>query len=221
MKSSILGRAFDKHVFSYSVVNPRDFATDTHKSVDDHPYGGGAGMVMRADILEKALLHSFKMAEISPEFYDRSKHLVVVMSAAGELYTQKRAQEFTTVETIFLICGHYEGIDERFIEMYCDVQLSIGAYVLTGGEVPALAVADSVIRLLPGALGDARSFEEESYSLMHDEELLVEYPHYTRPSVFNDVSVPEILMSGNHAAIAAWRLEQARLRTVRLKKKAS
>jgi tRNA (guanine37-N1)-methyltransferase len=213
LQTSILGRALEKGLFSFSTVNPRDFATDKHKSVDDRPFGGGAGMVMRADILEKALLTAFERQRLDIKNYDRLHHQVLVMSAGGEVFTQRKARNYANLDTLFFICGHYEGIDQRFIHQYADGELSIGQYVLTGGELPALAITDSIVRLIPGAVGDELSTEEESYSLESNDKLLVEYPHYTRPAVFNGMAVPEVLVNGNHAEIRKWRLQQAKERT--------
>jgi tRNA (guanine37-N1)-methyltransferase len=167
-------------------------------------------MVMRADILEKALLHAFSLASLESTSYDRSRHHVVTLSAAGTLFTQSRAVSFTKLESIFFVCGHYEGIDQRFIDHYSDSEISIGEYVLTGGELPAAVIADSVVRLLPNALGDSSSSEQESFSLKDERGVLLEYPHYTRPAVFNGVPVPDVLLSGNHKAITDWRFAQSR-----------
>ncbi len=209
LQTSILGRALKTGLFSYEIVNIRDFASDTHRSVDDSPYGGGAGMVMRADILEKALLFCFEKEGIDKGSYNRDEYNVVITSASGRPYIQADAQSFSTYKALFVVCGHYEGIDQRFIDMFADSVLRIGDYVLTGGELAALVIADSIIRLIPGALGSDESIGEESFSLKDENGLLLEYPHYTRPAVFNGKSVPDVLLSGNHAAIKAWRLAKS------------
>lgn len=209
LESSVLGRALRNGVFSYEVANIRDYALDAHKSVDDRPYGGGPGMVMRADILEKCLLACFASEKIHPDLYDRNQYNVVITTASGDPYTQAIASSYTPYKALFIVCGHYEGIDQRFIDIYADREFRIGEYVLTGGELPALVMADSIIRLLPDALGSTESVTEESFSFSDDEGLLLEYPHYTRPSQFQTLSVPDVLTSGNHAEISSWRLQQA------------
>jgi tRNA (guanine37-N1)-methyltransferase len=206
---SILKRAVSSNVYRYTITNPRDFATDKHKSVDDRPYGGGPGMVMRADILEKALLDVFEKNSISRE-YSRDEIKVMVMSASGELYSQNKASAYSALKTIILISGHYEGIDQRFIDQYADEEISIGQYVLTGGELPSLVIADSIIRLLPGALGSDESLEDESFK--DGSSLFLDYPHFTRPDEFNGVSVPTVLVGGNHAQIKEWRMAQSKER---------
>lgn len=200
--TSIIGRALASDSVTVTSINIRDFTTDLHHTVDDKPYGGGAGMVMKADILEKALFHAFSLANISPD-YDKKTSAVLITSASGQPYSQKIAREITSLENIFIVCGHYEGIDYRFIEQYADFQISIGPYVLTGGELPSLVILDSVTRLIPGVLGNAESLIDESFNTEFD----LEYPHYTRPAVFNGVPVPEVLTSGDHAKIAQWKKE--------------
>lgn len=218
LESSVIGRALKKDVFSYEVINIRDYSEDKHKHVDDHPYGGGAGMVMRADVLEKALLACFEKEGIAATSYDKSLYRTIVTSASGNVFSQSTAKSLASYKTIFVICGHYEGIDQRFIDVYADDELRIGDYVLTGGELPALVIADAVIRLLPGALGSDQSIHEESFTLSDDVGLLLEYPHYTRPSIFHDSKVPEVLLSGNHADITSWRLQKSQeLRSLREK----
>jgi tRNA (guanine37-N1)-methyltransferase len=212
---SILKRAVSSNVYKYTITNPRDFATDTHKSVDDRPYGGGPGMVMRADILEKALLDVFEKNNI-PKEYSREKVKVVVMSASGQLYAQNKATEYSKLTTVILISGHYEGIDQRFIDQYADEEISIGQYVLTGGELPSLVIADSIIRLLPGALGSGESLDDESFK--EGSSLFLDYPHFTRPDTFNGSGVPSILISGNHAQIKEWRMAQSQARVEKYKK---
>jgi tRNA (guanine37-N1)-methyltransferase len=216
LQSSVIGRALKRDVFSYETINIRDYSDDKHKHIDDHPYGGGAGMVMRADVLEKALLACFNKEGIVAGNYDKHLYRTIVTSASGKAFKQSVAKDLTKYTALFVVCGHYEGIDQRFIDMYADDELRIGDYVLTGGELPALVMADAVVRLLPGALGSETSTEEESFTLRDEVGLLPEYPQYTRPSVFHDLQVPEVLVSGNHADITAWRLQKSQeLRSIR------
>jgi tRNA (guanine37-N1)-methyltransferase len=214
LSMSIIGRAHDNALFDFKCFNPRDFSPDKHHNVDDHPYGGGKGMVLRADVLELTLKAAFYSAGIDLKDYDRNKVQVIATAAGGTSYTERIAEKFASLDHLFIICGHYEGIDQRFIDTYCDAEISVGPYVLTGGELPALVIADSVLRLLPGVLGDDESSQEESFSIQDTSgEMLVEYPHYTRPAVFNGLSVPAVLTSGNHADVATWRLNESRNRT--------
>ena len=194
LTSSIIGRAIAKKIIQVNFTNPRDFATDNYKSVDDKPYGGGSGMVMRADIVHSAL------KSIKPKPY------TILLSASGKKYTQKMAQELSKKKNIALICGHYEGIDAR-VEEYVDEVISVGDYVTTGGEVPAMAIIDSVTRLIPGAITEG-SLNTESF-----DENLLEAPQYTRPEEYEGKKVPQILLSGNHKEIEKWRKEEAQKRT--------
>lgn len=193
--ASILGAAQKEGKMEVHLHQLRDYALDKHRTVDDTPYGGGAGMVLKPEPLAAAL------AAVKAEASDlRSR--TVLLSAKGPLYTQKKAEGYAAeYERLILICGRYEGVDERIAEHYVDEELSIGAYVLTGGEIPAMAVVDSVARLLPGVLGNAESAKEESYSQGDN----LEYPQYTKPEIFEGHRVPEILLSGNHAAIRQFR----------------
>jgi tRNA (guanine37-N1)-methyltransferase len=193
---SIVRRARDAGIVDLRVHDLRDWTTDRHRTTDDAPYGGGAGMVMRPEPL-------FAAAESigAPE--------VVMLTPQGTLFTQAVAVELSQVPHLLLLCGHYEGFDERVRVHLATRELSIGDYVLTGGELPAMVVVDAVVRLLPGVLGSQESLDEESHSSG-----LLEYPHYTRPPEFRGWSVPPVLLSGNHAAIARWRREQSLLRTL-------
>jgi len=186
---SIVKRAQEKGLVEMKIHNLRDWSTDKYKSVDDHPYGGGAGMVMRIDIINSALK---KLRT------DKSK--VILMDAGGEKFTQKKAQALSLEEHLIIICGHYEGVDHRVHEHLVDEIISVGDYVLSGGELPAMTIADSLTRLIPGALGNNLSVIEESHT-----DGGAEYPQYTRPEEFNDWKVPEILLSGDHKKIDAWR----------------
>lgn len=192
LKESIIGRATSKNVASVNIIQIRDFTLDPHKKTDDIPYGGGAGMVMTPQPLYDAIM-SVK----------QENSYVVYLSPRGRVFRQSVAREFAKKEHIILICGHYEGIDQRIIDLLVDEELSIGNYVLTGGELPAMVVADSVIRLLDGAIS-ANSLEDESFS-----NGLLEYPQYTRPQNFKGLEVPEVLLSGHHANIDKWRKQKS------------
>jgi tRNA (guanine37-N1)-methyltransferase len=194
---SILGRALERGVLSVGLVNPRDFTTDRHRTVDDYPYGGGPGMVMKPGPLVEAV-----------ESVARPGSRTILLSPRGRAFGQAVARELAASEHLILVCGHYEGIDERVRVVLGAEELSIGDYVLTGGEPAALVVVDAVARLLPGVLGDAGSSEDESHSAG-----LLEYPQYTRPPEFRGLRVPDVLLSGNHAAIDRWRRWQALLVT--------
>lgn len=187
----------------FHLVQIRDFALDRHRTVDDSPYGGGEGMVLRADVL-------FSAWRSCAWTRNRKKKSVrtVLLSPQGPCLTQKKAKELAKAHEIILVCGHYEGVDERFIEECVDEELSIGDYVLTGGELAAGVVVDAVSRLIPGVVGNERSITEDSL-----EGGLLKYPQYTRPAVFQGRAVPPVLTSGNHAEIAAWRQAQRLERT--------
>jgi tRNA (guanine37-N1)-methyltransferase len=203
---TILKRAQEKGLVTINVRNIRDYATDKHKSTDDYPFGGGAGMVMKVDPIAAAL----EAALVEAQDQDTARTRRILLTPAGRVFNQRVAQELAQKEHIVLICGRYEGIDERVREHLVDDEISIGDYVLSGGEIPAMVVVDAVSRLVPGVLGAAESTQEESFA-----QGLLEYPQYTRPPEFNGWSVPDILLSGNHAAIARWRREQSLLRTLR------
>lgn len=196
---SILKRAVEAGKAEFVVSNIRDHAKDAHRTVDDAPYGGGAGMVMKADVLADAV-------EAVPLV--GKKRLRVLMSAQGEKFTQKMAEELSGYDQLVIVCGRYEGVDERFIELLIDREISVGDFVLTGGEIPAMAVCDAVVRLLPGVLGNASSLSSETFS-----DGLLEYPQYTRPPEFRGMKVPDVLLSGNHKEIDKWRREESLRRT--------
>ncbi len=201
--SSLLGKAQSKGLVRYSCVQIRDFATDRHRTVDDTPYGGGEGMVLKADVLHDAW--KSVVPEKSPET------LTLLMSPQGKLFDQPMARELATgYSRIVILCGHYEGLDERFIDQCVDREVSIGDYVLTGGELPALVIADTVTRLIPGVVGNERSITQDSL-----ESGLLKYPQYTRPRVWQGHEVPPVLLGGNHPAIATWRRTQMEERTAR------
>jgi tRNA (guanine37-N1)-methyltransferase len=196
---SMLHRAQVQGAVTYTVINLRDFATDRHQVTDDRPFGGGPGMVMKIEPLVAAIRAA---KESDPETR------VILMGPGGAAFNQAKARELAGKSHLLLICGHYEGVDDR-IHFYIDEELSIGDYILTGGEIPALIVADAVTRLLPGVLGGIGATEEESF-----QEGLLEYPHYTRPRVFEAHEVPQVLLEGDHRRIARWRRQQAMARTV-------
>jgi len=203
---SILGRAASSGLIEINPINIRDFAINKHGQVDDAPYGGGAGMVMMAPPIYDAYQHAMK-STIHPTLP------VIYLSPQGRVLTQKKAQELSAQKEIILICGHYEGLDERIIEEIVTEEISIGDYVLTGGEPAALVLIDAVSRLIPGVLGKEESYQNESFSGAGNSTNLLEYPHYTRPSVFRGKEVPEILLSGHHGKIEKWRREQSIERT--------
>lgn len=201
MDESIIGRARRSGKVEIVCTNIRDFSGNKHNKVDDTPYGGGMGMVMSAQPIYDCYKSLYNEGEEKP-------HLIY-MSPKGETFTQKKAVELSKKDRIVLLCGHYEGIDQRVIDEIVDEELSLGDYVLTGGELPALTVADAVCRMLPGVLSDDLCFEEESHFSG-----LLEYPQYTKPAVWNKRTVPEVLLSGNHAKIADWRKIQSILLTI-------
>jgi len=194
---SIIARARQRGLVVIRLVNLREFGLGRHKVVDDTPFGGGPGMVMRPEPLAAAI-----------ESVRRPDSRVILMTPQGQLFRQPVARRLAQLPHLVLVCGRYEGVDERVLTLV-DEELSIGDYVLTGGELPAMVVVDAVVRLLPGALGAEESAEQES----HGEEGLLDWPHYTRPREFRGLTVPEILLSGDHARIAAWRRAQALERT--------
>jgi tRNA (guanine37-N1)-methyltransferase len=206
---SMLRRAADRGLISIHVHNIRDYAEGRHHVTDDTPYGGGAGMVMKPDPIFACAEAALRAAHDAEEEASDADRAIVLMSPQGRLFDQKAAEALALKRHLVLICGHYEGVDERVREHLATDELSIGDYVLTGGELPAMVVVDAVARLVPGVLGAAESLAEESVSSG-----LLEYPHYTRPPDFRGWTVPEVLLSGNHAVIARWRREQALRRTL-------
>src|SRR5271154_2759944 len=198
--TSIPRRAAEKGLVSYHLTNIRDFATDAHKSVDDKPFGGGPGMVMMCQTI-------FDAVE-SVERQDSVRSVRLLLTPQGRLFDQWVAEELAAKDRLLLIAGHYEGFDDRISQGLQPMELSIGDYVLSGGELAAMVVVDAVVRLLPGAIGAEDGAADESFA-----DGLLEYPQFTRPREFRGMAVPEILLSGNHAAIAKWRMEQRKLRT--------
>jgi tRNA (guanine37-N1)-methyltransferase len=197
LDESIIKRARASGALDLTIYNLRDFTHDRHRTVDDRPFGGGPGMLLKPEPIFEAVEHLARAAT-----------RVVLMTPAGRQFSQAVARELSQFPHVLLICGSYEGVDERVREALVHDEISIGDYVLTNGALPAMVVVDTVVRLLPGVLGDETSAEEESFSRG-----LLEYPQYTRPAEFRGMKVPEILLSGHHAEIARWREEQARLRT--------
>ena len=193
---SLTGKALEEQKWQLQAVNIRDYAFDRHKSVDDTPCGGGAGMIMRPDVLGRAIEANHTQGRI------------IYMSPKGRPLTQKLVHELSREEELTIVCGRFEGIDERVIEAYNVEEISIGDYILTGGEQAAQIMLDAVVRLLPGILGNEASLEDESF-----ENFLLEYPQYTRPTEWEGRSVPEVLLSGHHRKIADWRREQAEIAT--------
>lgn len=198
--SSILKKAQEKNEVAINVVNFRDFSGNKHHQVDDYPYGGGAGMVLKPEPLFNAVESLTTNSE--------QRRRIILLCPQGERFTQQKAEELAQEEELIFICGHYEGYDERIREHLITDEISIGDFVLTGGELAAMTVVDSVVRLLPNVLGNAESHEKDSFSTG-----LLEHPHYTRPVEFRGYKVPDVLLSGNHAAIDKWRREQSLKRT--------
>lgn len=211
---SILKRAQQAGKLEIGLHDIREYATDRHKSADDYPFGGGAGMVMKPEVLYQALADVLGYGEAARSNLDTliepppNRPPVLLMSPAGEPFTQRMAEELAQLPRLVLVCGHYEGIDERLRECCIDREVSIGDYVLTGGELAAMVIVDAVARLQPGVLA-AASTEEESHS-----DHLLEYPHYTRPAVWRGQPIPSVLTSGHYANVARWRHEQRLLRTL-------
>ena len=201
----ISGRAIKRNIISLSTVNPRDFANDKHDTVDDRPYGGGPGMVMTFDPLKKAISSTRK----SHFQKNGLESKVLYMSPQGERLDQKKILDISCCKNLIILCGRYEGIDERLIESEVDLEVSIGDYIISGGELAAMVMIDGVIRLLPGAVDNKDSVLQDSFG----ERALLDCPHYSRPEMIDGKSVPEVLLSGDHAKIKQWRLKQSLMRT--------
>ena len=193
LAKGLYGKALSKKLWNLSVINIRDAATGKHKTVDDTPYGGGTGMLLKADVLAKALDQKVQKGE-----------RIFYLSPKGKKFDQKYAQELSKEKSISLICGHFEGVDERVLTTRNIEEISIGDYILSGGETAALVVLDSILRLLPGVIGNDKSSTDETF-----ENGLLEYPQYTKPQVWEEKSVPEVLLSGDHGKIKDWRLSQS------------
>lgn len=206
---SIIKRAIEKQIVSIETINIRDFGLGKHRIVDDKPYGGGSGMLLRVDVVEKTIENT--------KCKTKCKEKIILLGARGKQFNQKKAKSLTKYEHLILICGHYEGLDERIRE-YIDEELSIGDYVLTGGEIPAMVITDAVVRLLPNVLGKADSSTIESFQEIVEEDPLtkqkrkykvLEYPQYTRPEEYKNKKVPKVLLSGNHEEIEKWRKKES------------
>ncbi|MER2040939.1 tRNA (guanosine(37)-N1)-methyltransferase TrmD [Desemzia incerta] len=201
MSESIIGKAVEKNLLSLDVLNFREFSGNKHQHVDDYPYGGGAGMLLKAQPIFDAFDH---LQEKHPD----TKKRVILLDPAGEPFNQKKAEELAEAEHLVFICGHYEGYDERIRSIVTD-EISLGDYVLTGGELGAMVVIDATVRLLPEVLGNEESAVTDSFSTG-----LLEHPHYTRPASYRDMDVPEVLLSGNHKLIEEWREKESLRRTL-------
>lgn len=222
----VVRRAIENRIVQCERHDLRDFTTDRHRSVDDRPFGGGEGMVLKPEPLAAAIE---ALGILTKNDRNRARETVVLLSAQGERFTQPVARDLAHLDRIVLICGRYEGVDERINTLFCDRELSVGDYVLSGGELAASVVMDATIRLVPGVLGNEASSEYESFGSpdagpahegdvprsTHGSGGLLDYPHYTRPAEFRGLAVPEVLYGGDHAAIRRWRREQALLKTLR------
>jgi tRNA (guanine37-N1)-methyltransferase len=207
---SILKRAQEKNLVTITLINLRDFGIGAHKMVDDTPYGGGVGMVLKVDVLHKTIEEA--KAAFSKQNKNEGKQWVVLTSASGKQFKQQTAKQFSKLDHLIIICGHYEGVDERIMN-YIDEEISIGDFVLTGGELPSMMITDSVVRLLEGVITDGAT-EDESFA---KDATLLEYPHYTKPRSYDGHDVPEVLVSGNHQKITQWRQVQAIKKTKRIR----
>ena len=201
LNEGVVGRAISRGDLGLAIFNPRDYAENTHRTVDDRPFGGGPGMVMMAGPLSASVSEARRLCPTE-------NPLTVYLSPQGTTFTQSIAKEFATLAGLVLVAGRYEGVDERFIERETDIELSIGDFVLSGGELAAMVVLDAVARLLPGVVGNPDSIKSESHM-----DGLLDFPHYTRPREFDGDSVPDILLQGDHSAIEEWRQKQALYRT--------
>jgi len=210
MTTSIVGRARKSGLFDFNIHQLRDYSEDKHLSVDDVAYGGGGGMVLRVEPLVKAV-------ETIKQNLGETSTKIIYFSPSGKTLNHKIVKDYVLTQKthhFIFICGHYEGVDQRFIDHWVDEEISLGDFVLTGGELPALAMADAMIRHLEGALGRETTVDTDSFSLKSGSSSLLEYPHYTRPSDFRNLRVPEVLLSGNHQKIEAWRLEKSKEKTL-------
>ena len=193
LNKGLYGKALSKNIWDLEIVNIRDFANDKHKTVDDTPYGGGSGMLMRPDVLANSLDKKIKSTE-----------KIIYLSPKGKLFNQNMARKLSKEKTINLICGHFEGVDQRLIESRGIEEISIGDFILSGGEAASFIVLDSILRLIPGIIGNNKSISDESF-----ENNLLEYPQYTKPQIWEKKVIPEVLLSGDHAKIKDWRLSQS------------
>ncbi len=204
LSTSITRQARESGFLKFNIINLRDFTQDKHKSVDDYPYGGGAGMILKPEPLARAIESCLSSEK------DNKAGLVIYLTPDGKTFNNECAGELAKSDHLIFVCGHYEGIDERIRELYVDMEISIGDYVLTGGELPVLVVMDTVMRFLPGVLGNKESAANESFS-----DGLLEYPQFTRPAEFRGRKVPKVLLSGNHKVIEKWQKEQSLKKTLK------
>lgn len=204
LSASITGRAMEAGIIGIEAVNIRDYTQNKHKKVDDYPYGGGAGMLMQAQPVYDAFLAVERSVLERKKAESPTGTRVIYLTPGGRTFNQNMAKELAGEEDLIFLCGHYEGIDERVLEEIVTDYVSIGDYVLTGGELPAMVMIDAIARMVPGVLGNQDSGETESFS-----DNLLEYPQYSRPDIWMDKRVPEVLLSGNHAKVAEWRLEKS------------
>ncbi|KKP36598.1 MAG: tRNA (guanine-N(1)-)-methyltransferase [Candidatus Roizmanbacteria bacterium GW2011_GWA2_32_13] len=203
-EESIIKRAQDKKLVEIEIINLRDFAIDDYGTVDDRPYGGGTGMILRVDVIYKALA---KVESEKLKVKNKSQNLKVLLtSPKGKVFDQKKAQEYSKLDHLIIIAGHYEGVDERVLD-YIDEETSLGDFVLTGGEIPAAAIVDSVVRLIHGVLKKDQATKNESFDI--NSKKILEYPQYTRPEIFKNKKVPKILLSGDHKKIKDWQIKKA------------
>lgn len=198
---SLAGLALEKGIWSLKTVQIRDFASDKHKTVDASPYGGGTGMVLKADVVSAAVEHAKTLLSPNP--------IIIYPSPRGVALTQSLVEKLKN-ENLIIVCGRFEGLDERAIKQHNMLEVSLGDFILSGGEIAALAILDACVRLLPEVIGNENALSQESFANNSEYARLLEYPHYTRPPVWNGEAVPDVLLSGNHAEIAKWRLEQAK-----------
>ncbi len=203
---SIIKRAISQKLVEIEFISIRDFGVGKHKSVDDTPYGGGVGMILRVDVIEKAV----RKAHCKHKCNER----VILTDPRGETFSQKKAKDLSFYDHLILISGHYEGIDQRASDYLVDEQISIGDYILTGGEIPIMVIVDSVVRLIPQVLKKAKATQYESFSKLN----ILEYPHYTKPRSWKKRNVPEVLLSGNHSAIDKWKIEMSKVKKTKKKK---
>lgn len=208
LNTSIIGKAMEKKLLSLNAINIRDFTTDKHKHVDDYPYGGGAGMVMQAQPVYDCYKHVKSLIKENSHADNEEKPRVLFMTPTGKTFNQDMAKELAKEKNLVFLCGHYEGIDKRVLEKIVTDEVSIGDFVLTGGELPAMVMIDAISRHIPGVLNNDISAETETFT-----DNLLEYPQYTRPEVWEGEKVPEVLLSGHHAKIEQWRREQSLLLT--------
>ena len=209
-QSSIVARAIENEIVNIRIHDIRDYSHHKHRKVDDYPFGGGGGMVLKPEPIFSAIESIKKDISEREGIEVAGNTKVVLLSPQGEVFDQRKATLFSELRSVIFLCGHYDGIDERVIDQLVDVEISIGDYVLSGGELPAMVIIDSIVRLLPGSLGNSKSIEDDS----HYNGGLIQFPQYTRPSSFRGLDVPDVLLSGNHKDINQWRINQSIKRTI-------